>query len=114
MIELKELKKKEYLEKKCVHFVYEMKVGKKKINAVFDKVFDEENEKDIWEMLIFFKKDSISDNNIMTFTYVMPKKDMNLELIAATGLKYFYYYMKEVIDERTELLFEVSRAVEGM
>ena len=35
MIQLRELKKKEYLEKKCIHFVYEMKVGKKKIYAVF-------------------------------------------------------------------------------
>ena len=113
MIQLRELKKKEYLEKKCIHFVYEMKVGKKKINAVFDKAIDE-NEKDVWKMIILFERDSISDNHIMTFTYVMPKQDMNLELIAATGLRYLYYYMKDILDERKELLFEVSKAIEGM
>lgn len=117
MIQLKELKKKEYLEKKCIHFVYGMKADKKTINAVFDKVFNEyeENEdKDIWKMMILFERDKVSDSQIMEFVYAMPKKNMNLELIAATGLRYFYYYMKEVIDKRTELLFEVSNAIEGM
>ena len=44
----------------------------------------------------------------------MPKSGLPLELIAATGLKYFQLYLKEEIQNKTNFDFALSELLRGM
>ena len=44
----------------------------------------------------------------------MPKDNLPLELICATGLKYFQLYLKEEIQAKSNLDFELGDILTGM
>ena len=46
--------------------------------------------------------------------FVMPKAEMPLDLICATGLRYFQMYLKEDIQQKMNLDFLLGEATAGM
>ena len=111
MITFKDLKNKVYSDKTCIRFEYELVANEKRIIANFDR--DVEN-KAQWNMQIIFGRTRDKDSEVYNFGYVMPKDNLPLELIAATGLRYFQLYIKEEIQAKTNLDFVLGEIIRGM
>lgn len=112
MIKLKDLSNRVYSGKICSEFSYVLKdnKGKPKFRADFAKGH-EENE---WQMHIVLNRTRDADSQVYTFGYIMPKSNLPLELIAATGLKYFQLYLKEEIQTKSEYDFMLGDVLNGM
>ena len=65
-------------------------------------------------MQIIFDRTRDKDTEVYNFNYIMPRSNLPLELIAATGLKYFQLYIKEEIQLKSNLDFELGEILKGM
>ena len=112
MIKFKDLQNKIYEGKECIRFEHEIKVDEKcKILAMFKRKNSGLTE---WNMQIIFSRTRDKDSEVYNFGYVMPRSDLPLELIAATGLRYFQLYLKEEIQMKSNLDFEIGNIISGM
>ena len=112
MIKFKDLQNKIYDDKECVRFEYEIKADEKhKIIATFRRLKSGSAE---WNMQVIFLRTRDKDSEVYNFGYVMPRSDLPLELIAATGLRYFQLYLKEEIQMKSNLDFEIGNIISGM
>ena len=116
MLKLKDLSLRTYLDKKCIGFSYTLKDDKeeKAFTATFtntDQLLDQPKE---WEMLIVLDRTRDADSQVYRFNYQMPKANLPLELIAATGLKFFQLYLKEEIQSKVAMDFLLGERLEGM
>ena len=111
MIILKDLKNRVYSDKICTRFEYELIANEKRVIAYFDR--DVEN-KAQWNMQIIFGRTRDKDSEVYNFGYVMPKDNLPLELIAATGLRYFQLHIKEEIQAKSNLDFVLAEIIRGM
>lgn len=111
MITLKDLQNRVYSGKQCVRFEYEFIVDKKRIIAYFDRSVENETE---WNMQIILGRTRDKDSEVYNFGYVMPRANLPLELIAATGLKYFQLYVKEEVQTKSNMDFELGTILQGM
>ena len=116
MIKLKDLENRVYSGKACVGFDYivkdENEKNKKLFEARFRKV-DDENEEH-WNLLIVLDHTRDADSQVYNFGYIMPKTGLPLELIAATGLKYFQLYLKEEVQVKINYDFTLGEVLKGM
>lgn len=116
MLKLKDLENRVYSGKACVGFDYivkdENEKNKKLFEARFRKV-DDENEEH-WNLLIVLDHTRDADSQVYNFGYIMPKKNLPLELIAATGLKYFQLYLKEEVQIKINYDFTLGEVLKGM
>lgn len=112
MITLKDLSYRIYSGKICSEFSYILRddKGKSKFKANFLRG-QEENE---WQMRIVLDRTRNADSQVYTFGYIMPKSNLPLELIAATGLKYFQLYLEEEIQTKSEYDFILGDVLKGM
>lgn len=112
MLELKDLENRIYSGKQCIGFDYFLKdeKGKPQFRANFTRG-QEENE---WQMRIVLDRTRDADSQVYRFDYIMPKSGLPLNLIAATGLKYFQLYLKEEIQTKTEYDFMLGEILRGM
>lgn len=112
MLTLKDLNNRVYSGKICSEFSYILKddKGKPKFKANFTRG-QEENE---WQMRIVLDRTRDADSQVYTFGYIMPKSNLPLELIAATGLKYFQLYLKEEVQSKINIDFALGEKLEGM
>lgn len=113
MLTLKDLDNRVYSDKICSEFSYNLKddKGKPKFRANFVRSQEDENE---WQMCIVLNRTRDADSQVYTFGYIMPKSNLPLELIAATGLKYFQLYLKEEIQTKSEFDFMLGDVLKGM
>lgn len=113
MIKLKDLQNRVYRGKQCIRFDYEIVLEKEKpsIRAMFERYLDKPT---VWNMQIVLNRTRDKDSEVYNFGYEMPRDNLPLELIAATGLKYFQLYLKEEIQAKVELDFELSEILQGM
>ena len=112
MLILSDLKNRVYSGKQCTRFEYNImmdKDSKQEIVAVFKKVALTE-----WRMQILIDGTRDKDTEVYNFNYIMPKAGLPLELIAATGLRYFQLYIKEEIQLKSNLDFELGEILKGM
>lgn len=112
MLILSDLKNRVYSGKQCTRFEYNImmdKDSKQEIVAVFKKVALTE-----WNMQIIFDRTRDKDSEVYNFGYIMPRDGLPLELIAATGLRYFQLYIKEEIQAKSNLDFELGNILQGM
>ena len=114
MIKLKDLRNRVYSGKECVNFEYEFEVNKKRVIAYFDKRIEENAQPNEWNMQIVLGRTRDKDSEVYNFGYVMPRSGLPLELIAATGLKYFQLHIKEEVQQKSNMDFELGRILEGM
>lgn len=113
MLTLKDLDNRVYSGKICSEFNYTLKddKGRPKFRANFIRGQEDENE---WQMRIVLDRTRDADSQVYTFRYIMPKSNLPLELIAATGLRYFQLYLKEEIQTKSEYDFILGNALKGM
>ena len=112
MLILSDLKNRVYSDKQCTRFECNImmdKDSKQEIEAVFKKVALTE-----WRMQILIDGTRDKDTEVYNFRYIMPRSNLPLELIAATGLKYFQLYIKEEIQLKSSLDFELGEILKGM
>lgn len=112
MLTLKDLDNRVYSGKICSEFSYSLKdeKGQTKLKANFWRG-PEENE---WRMRIVLDRTRDADSQVYTFGYIMPKSNLPLTLIAATGLKYFQLLLKEEIQIKSEYDFMLGDVLKGM
>lgn len=111
MLVLKDLENRVYSGKQCIRFECSVPIDKEhKVLATFKRMEDP-NE---WNMQIIFDRTRDKDSEVYNFGYIMPKSNLPLELIAATGLKYFQLYIKEEVQVKSNLDFELGNLLQGM
>ena len=67
-----------------------------------------------WRMCVVLDRTRDKDSEVYSFGYVMPRNNLPLELIAATGLRYFQMYLKEEVQSKTNMDFYLGSILEGM
>lgn len=112
MLTLKDLECRVYEGKSVVGFRYTKRddKGAKQWEADFDKGALE-NE---WNMLVVLGRTRDADSQVYRFGYIMPKSGMPLELVAATGLKYFQLYLKQEIEQKIAIDFDIGEITDGV
>lgn len=111
MIRLKDLDNRVYSGKVCTRFEYSFIANGKRIIANFDRQPDELS---TWNMQIVFGRTRDKDSDVYNFSYTMPKEHLPLELVAATGIRFFQLYLKEEIQEKSNIDFVIGEVVRGM
>ena len=119
MILSRDLKNRIYSGKNCMKFEYDLVDESKSKDdqsrncfvARFERSNEDENE---WNMLIVLKRTRDADSQVYNFGYVMPKSNLPLELIAATGLKYFQLYLQQEVQTKMDYDFVLSDVLRGM
>ena len=114
MIRLKDLQNRVYSGKQCIRFEVLIQTENNKFHlAQFIKLV-RENGPNEWHMRIIFSRTRDKDSEVYNFGYIMPKDDVSLELIAATGLRYFQLYLKEEIQMKSNIDFVIGEIISGM
>ena len=112
MIRLKDLQNRDYSGKVCIRFEYVFYADdNNQIRAVFKR---ELNNHKIWTMTIVLDRTRDKDSEVYNFAYELPKDDAPLELTAAIGLKYFQLYLKEEIQMKSAMDFNLGEIIDGV
>ena len=112
MIRLSDLQNRVYSGKVCMRFDYELKVGNNKTAiAMFKRAVEDAN---MWTMQLVLERTRDKDSEVYGFTYVLPKANVSLELIAATGLKYLQLHIKEEVQMKSDLDFTLGMITDGV
>lgn len=114
MIKFKDLQNRVYSGKTCIRFEYGIMVDDQYVVARFEKQTKPTSIPNEWNMQIIFGRMRNKDSEVYNFGYVMPKDNVPLELICATGLKYFQLHIKEEIQAKSNLDFELGDILTGM
>ena len=112
MLTLKDLDNRVYSGKICTEFNYILKDEKRK--PKFRANFTRGQEENEWRMRIVLDRTRDADSQVYTFGYIMPRSNLPLELIAATGLKYFQLYLKEEVQTKIDYDFALGDVLKGM
>lgn len=115
MISFKDLQNKVYSGKQCVRFEVAIQVEDKTyVLAQFTKVQHEHTLSNEWNMRIILNRTRDKDTEVYNFGYIMPRDNLPLELIAATGLRYMQLYLKGEIQHKSNMDFAIGELVSGM
>lgn len=110
MIRLKDLQNRVYSGKQCISFEFPLKISDEL--AVVAKFTTDLYCQ--WNMQVVLPRTRDKDSDVYNFSYLMPKSNLPLELIAATGLKYFQLYLKQEIQTKSDLDFMLGEITSGM
>ena len=112
MLTQKELECKEYKGKELIAFKYVQrdKDGNKRWEAQYNKG-EQPNE---WNMVVVLGRTRDADSQVYNFGYIMPKSKLPIELVAATGLKYFQLYLKQELEQKMAMDFEIGEITDGV
>ena len=118
MLRMKNLLNRVYDGKRCVRFEVQIPVSDGHFQlATFENVpnaIGDANDGNEWRMRIVLDRDRDKDSEVYSFGYIMPKSGLPLELIAATGLKYFQLYLKGEVQQKSNMDFVLGAMLEGM
>lgn len=111
MLKLKDLTNRQYVGKQCKMFDYVLRdnEGVATLIARF-----ENKEGRAWSAQFVLNRSQISDGQIYWIDFAVPKDGMPLEIIAATGLRLFQVHLKEEIQAKISMDFDLSEKLEGM
>lgn len=68
----------------------------------------------IWLMETYVPRTQSKDTEHYYFTYALPKAEMPLELVCATGLRYYQMHLKEEVQTKSDTEFELGQLIGGM
>lgn len=116
MIKFNDLKNKVYSNKDCIQFECDITSGVDKDDVITARFFKRKymDFQTQWVMQIVIDRTRDKDSEVYNFGYVMPKENLPLELIAATGLRYFQLHLKEEIQVKSNLDFILGEIIRGM
>lgn len=113
MIKLKDLKNRIYSEKVCVGF--EIIILKDNLpNAEYRFRKKQEGDSPTWNLNIIIQRTRDADSQVYNFEYQIPRENIPLETIAAIGLKFYQLYLKEEIQSKMNLDFDLGEMLVGM
>ena len=112
MLTQKDLECKEYKGKELIAFKYVQrdKDGNKRWEAQYNKG-EQPNE---WNVVVVLGRTRDADSQVYNFGYIMPKSNLPIELVAATGLKYFQLYLKQELEQKIAMDFEIGEITDGV
>ena len=116
MIKQKDLNLSTFVGRRCIGFSYKLKSEAQEIELKFsntDYVSENESNKE-WLMQVVMGRTRDADSQVYNFGYIMPRNNLPLELIAATGMRYFQLYLKEEIERKINIDFALGSVLEGM
>ncbi len=111
MIKQKDLSNRVYEGRNCKSFEYVLNNDKADEMLVASFKLNDNKE---WRMTIVLERTRDADSQVYNFTYVMPSGNVPLELIAATGLRYFQLYIKQEIQQKSNIDFALGNVLGGM
>lgn len=115
MLKREDLKNRVYSGKHCVRFEVAIPIGDNRYKlAQFCKEQNPNADQETWSMRILFDRTRDKDTEVYTFSYILPKANIPLELIAATGLRYFQLRLKEEIQSKSNMDFVLGDMLSGM
>lgn len=114
MIKFKDLQNRVYSGKECIRFEYGLMIGDQYVYAQFNKQKGQTAQPNEWNMQLVFGRTRDKDSEVYNFGYMMPKDNLPLELICATGLKYFQLHLKNEIQTKCNLDFELGNILQDM
>lgn len=117
MIKLKDLINRQYKEKQPLAFDYELDLGKddQAQPMVMQFHFTRSGTEDkVWMMEVKLPRTAVADSQCYYIGYEMPRSGLPLELICATGLRYFKLQMQQEVQLRTNIDFSIGSVTEGM
>ena len=110
MLKFKDLMNRVYSGKECVRFEVTLPIDDNKfILAQFAKPTY-----CTWNMCVILNRTRDKDTEVYNFEYIMPRDNLPLELIAATGLRYFQLYLKEEVQTKIDYDFALGDVLRGM
>jgi len=68
----------------------------------------------IWMMETYTPRTENKDTEHYYFTYVLPRAEMPLELVCATGLRYYQMYLKDEVQTKSDAEFELGQLIGDM
>lgn len=120
MLTLKDLSNRVYRDKQCIGFEYQIKDNDNTIGVCqFQMILTPDDDNPFtseWRMQVVNPRTRDKDAEVYVFGYVLPKVGLPLELIAATGLKYYQLHLKNEIQYKSNLDFilgDITKDVVG-
>lgn len=116
-IKLKELVDRKYEDKEPMEFRYNLDLGKDDraqemyLQFHFQRAAKDSN---VWMLTTKIARVEAADSQCYYIGYEMPRSGLPLELICATGLRYFKLQMQSEIQLRTNIDFSIGAVTEGM
>lgn len=122
MIRLRDLQNRVYSGKQCIRFEVtvpwkendELTARFQRAKSIPENATCTAYSGCMWEMQLVVPRTRDKDSEVYNFSYIMPKNNLPLELIAATGLKYFQLYLKGEVESKVALDFSLGEMLEGM
>ena len=116
MIQFKDLKNRTYAGKRCTGFQLIKEIDKDLTATVlFRKLKLEDGTRDIWSAkLIIDDSTLVNTIDLYDVVYEMPKKDMDLTLIAGSGLNHIQVKMQTEIKIKVKTDCIISEMLIGM
>ena len=112
MLTFKDLQNKVYSGKACIRFECTVNLDREHyIVALFRRQLHSPRE---WNMQVVIDRTRDKDGEVYNFGYIMPRDDIPLELVAATGLKYFQLHIKEEVQMKSNLDFALGELTNGV
>lgn len=117
MIKLKDLVNRVYDGKDCIRFEYEVidtEASRNTSSCFIARYWRDPVVPVQWNMQVVIPGNRDCDCQVYTFNYVLPREGMNLDLIAAIGLRYFQLRLKEDIQNKTAWDFALGEVLHDM
>lgn len=111
-MELKELTNRKYEDNDCIGFSYSVKEETSDTEIEFK--FTRKTKSRLWNMEVNLPRTINADMQCYVFPYEMPRDNMQLTLICATGLAYFQMYLKNEISFKSMIDFELGEITRNM
>lgn len=111
-MELKELTNRKYEGSDCIGFAYSVKEETSDTEIEFK--FTRKTKSRLWQMEVNLPRTINADMQCYVFPYEMPRDNMQLTLICATGLAYFQMYLKNEISFKSMIDFELGEITRNM
>lgn len=112
-MELKELTNRKYEDNDCIGFSYSVKEETSDTEIEF-KFTRKSKGSRLWQMEVNLPRTINADMQCYVFPYEMPRDNMQLTLICATGLAYFQMYLKNEISFKSMIDFEIGEITRNM
>lgn len=109
MITRKDLKDRLYVAEKCVGFTIYAQIGDNEKEVTFRKSKD-----GCWGIFLYLDRDDIKDGEAYHVKYKLPTDSINLEMVAAIGIRYLQLKMKEEVQKKSEMDFQFGEMLVGM
>lgn len=114
-IDRKELINRKYDEsKECVGFEYELKIEDEKGRIKTLPFYFNRLAERYWEVSMISKNKNFGELRAYSTEYEVPTKNMNLEVIAASGLRYIQYVIQSEVQYKSMIDFCIGDCIASM